>query len=528
MSNERRAMAWPSWLKGAAGRELRRPPRLRRPRAVAWVGLSVAALLAGGCGSTGHAGNAGHAGHVTTLKATRRSRLLSVGNLPAGWSVAPVTSAKGLAQVATSPCGAALVGVLSPPGLPKSPVGPSYDTASFVEGTTVPDLRDTLASGAQAQEAWQRFDAALAGCRKATFVYKGTNVLATGNPIALGRLGRSSSAYAWTLRSAGAKVGDHIDVILFQTAKYDGYLSYSDVGPPSLATLLAFARAAVAKAANGSTAPVPDTVSIASAPVQTVHTALGTVAYRTIGNGPALVMINGYSATMEDWDPLLVDALAQHHRVVVFDNAGVGRSQSLPAPLTTDAMANQTGALIDALHLAPADVLGWSMGTTIAQALAVLHPSDVGALVLCAPYPGNGAVVLPPRKVLDATSDPTALFPANQTGAEQIYNLAISSYPKAPPASNAANSAQLHALHEWWAGGDPAGRMVAKIAVPTLLADGTADRLDPGANIHLLARLIHRATLELYPDAGHAFLYQDYMTVAISINSFLNLAKSSH
>jgi pimeloyl-ACP methyl ester carboxylesterase len=519
MSNERQAKAWPSWLNRAAGSEIKRPPRLRRRGAMAWVGLAVAALVAVGCGSTGQ---------VAKLNATRRSSLLSVANLPGGWSVAPVTSTKGLSKVATSPCGAALAAVLSPPGLPKSPVGRTYDTASFVEGTTVPDLRDTLASGALAQEAWQRFDAALAGCRTATFVYKGTNVMATGNPLALAPLGRSSSAYAWTIRSAGATVGIHADIILFRTAKYYGYLSYSDVGPPPLSTFLAFARAAVTKATNGSTAPVPDTVSIASAVVQTVHTTLGTVAYRAIGNGPALVMINGYSATMEDWDPLLVDALAQHHRVVIFDNAGVGRSQKLPAPLTIDAMANQIGALIDALHLARADVLGWSMGTTIAQALAVLHPSDVRALILCAPYPGNGAVVLPPRKVLDATSDPTALFPANQTGAELIYNLAISSYPTSPPASNAADNAQLHALHEWWAGGDPAGRMVAQIAVPTLLADGSADRLDAGANSHLLTRLIHRATLKLYPDAGHAFLYQDSTAVAALVSSFLSHATSSH
>jgi pimeloyl-ACP methyl ester carboxylesterase len=521
MSKQRKASAGRGRPNHAGDNGVGRAPRLH-PGAIGRIGLAVAALLLAAWPG---------AAQAATLNASLRSHLLSVGDLPYGWSLAPVTGAKG--QLTTSPCGAALVAVLSPagrqgdPGLAESPLGPTYGTASFVEGAGLPSLREALASGAQAQEAWKRFGATLAGCRAATFMYKGTKVMATGGPLALARLGLASSAYAWTVREAGVQGGADVDLIVFQTANYYGYLSYLDVGPPPVPTMTAFARAAVAKATSGSTAPVPDSVSIASVRVQTVHTTLGTVAYRAIGAGPALVMITGWSATMEDWDPLLVDALAQHHRVVIFDNAGVGRSQSLPAPLTIDAMANRTGAFIDALGLGRPEVLGWSMGTTIAQALAVLHPSEVGALVLCAPYPGTGAVVLPPATALNATSDPTALFPADQVDAEIAYEVAISSYPKAPLARQATDSAQLRALHQWWAGGDPAGRLVAKIAVPTLLADGTADRLDPVANAHLLARLIPGATLKLYPDAGHGFLFQDHTAFAALVNSFLNQAKSS-
>jgi pimeloyl-ACP methyl ester carboxylesterase len=479
--------------------------------------LAVAALLAAAWPSTSQA---------ATLNATLRNHLLSVTDLPYGWSAAPVTSTKS-PQVTTSPCGSALAAALDDPGLAKDLLGPTYGTASFVEGVGLPSLREALASGAQAEDAWQRLDAALANCRTATFVSKGTKVVATGNPLALARLGLRSSAYAWTLTVAGARTGLEVDLILFQSAHYYGYFSYSAVGPPQVSTVMSFARAAVAKATSGSTAPVPDSVSIASAPVQTVHTTLGTVAYRVIGVGPPLVMINGYSGTMEGWDPVLVDALAQHHRVITFDNAGIGRTQSLPAPLTIDAMANQTGALIEALHLGRPEVLGWSMGTTIAQALDVLHPSEVSALVLCAPYPGNGAVVLPARSILDATNDPTSLFPANQVDAEIAYNLALLSYPKAPVAPQAIDSAQSKALDQWWAGGDPAGRLVARIAVPTLLADGTVDRLDPVANDHLLARLIPGATLQLYPDAGHAFLFQDDTAFAALVDLFLSQSKSS-
>jgi pimeloyl-ACP methyl ester carboxylesterase len=138
---------------------------------------------------------------------------------------------------------------------------------------------------------------------------------------------------------------------------------------------------------------------VVSAPVRIAHTRLGTVGYRVVGTGPPLILITGYTATMEAWDPWFVGALAEHYRVVIFDNAGVGRTQTLPAPLTVDAMANQTSALIDALGLERPDVLGWSMGGTIAQALAVLHPAQVRSLVLCATFPGTGKI-MPPAQAL--------------------------------------------------------------------------------------------------------------------------------
>ena len=143
---------------------------------------------------------------------------------------------------------------------------------------------------------------------------------------------------------------------------------------------------------------------------------------------------------MEGWDRRFADALAQHHRVVIFDNAGVGQTQALSAPLSIDAMANQTSALIAALGLQRPDVLGWSMGSMIAQALAVLHPDQVRRLVLCASFPGNGQAARPSQQAIHAltSSDPqkvmTDLFPADQTGAQNTYLAAISGYPAAPAA----------------------------------------------------------------------------------------------
>lgn len=234
-------------------------------------------------------------------------------------------------------------------------------------------------------------------------------------------------------------------------------------------------------------------------PVRVAHTSLGIVGYRIVGSGPPLVMITSYFATMEDWDPRFLDALARHYRVVMFDNAGIGDTQQLAGPLTIDAMARQTGALIDTLRLAKPDVLGWSMGGMIAQALAVLDPSEVGRLVLCATFPGTGTAV-PSATIASLTRlDPqqvaTVLFPANQAKAYNAFAAAISGYPPTAAPSAAVLAAQRHAVTQWWTGKDPAGRRLAAISVPTLIADGTTDWVDPVANDRTLARVIPAARL---------------------------------
>jgi pimeloyl-ACP methyl ester carboxylesterase len=279
------------------------------------------------------------------------------------------------------------------------------------------------------------------------------------------------------------------------------------------AVLMSFALSACAS----SPGKAPGTASVVSAPVRIAHTGLGAIGYRVVGSGPPLVLIMGYGWTMEGWDPRLVHALARHNRVVMFDNSGVGRTQELPPPLTIDAMADQTSALIDTLGLGRPDVLGWSMGGMIAQALAVLHPAQVGRLVLCATYPGTGAAVPPSQAALQAGSD----FPANQVKAYTAFTAAISEYPATHVASVAAKGAQGIASADWQDGIDATGRKVSGISVPTLIADGTEDQLDPVTNDHILARLIPRARLVLYPDAGHGFLFQDGTPFASLVDSFL-------
>jgi pimeloyl-ACP methyl ester carboxylesterase len=284
------------------------------------------------------------------------------------------------------------------------------------------------------------------------------------------------------------------------------------------ALILVAALLAAALSACGSSPPkqAPGTASVVSAPVRVAHTTDGAVGYRVVGSGPPLVMIQGYGWTIEEWDPRLVHALAAHHRVVMFDNSGIGRTRQLAVPFSIDDMAGQTSALISTLQLGRPDVLGWSLGGAVAQALAVLHPGQVGRLVLCATFPGNGSDQQPPPAAEPNRSD----FPSDQSSAYNAFKAAIAEYPAASGPAPAV-AGQSAALSDWLVGQDPAGRETSHITVPTLIADGTEDQLDPVANDHTLAGLIHGSKLKLYPDAGHAFLFQDWSRFAALVNSFL-------
>jgi pimeloyl-ACP methyl ester carboxylesterase len=291
--------------------------------------------------------------------------------------------------------------------------------------------------------------------------------------------------------------------------------------------MLAVCCAAAALAGCGSGSG-PD---VLTAPIQVVRTPAGTVAYRELGSGPALLLITGADASMDGWPPSFVDALAAHHTVVVFDNAGVGRTSAVSAPalLSITAMASQTSDLISALRLRRPAVLGWSMGGMIAQALAVSHPAQVSRLILAATAvgTGKGRPILPSAAsqcvCLGRSPAQVAaqLFPKNQAAAARAYLNDIEQYPASYGVSAATFHGQYLAVQRWVAGQDTAGRRVGDLRVPTLVADGTQDQFVGMANDRLLASSVPGAKLLLYDDAGHAFWFQDAARFIRAVETFL-------
>jgi pimeloyl-ACP methyl ester carboxylesterase len=266
---------------------------------------------------------------------------------------------------------------------------------------------------------------------------------------------------------------------------------------------------------------------ITAVPVSVIRTRDGQVAYRQLGTGTPLLLIMGLGGSIDAWEPSFVDELASRYRVIVFNNAGVGSTSALPVPLSATAMADQTSAFITALGQSRVDVLGWSLGGMVAQALAVRHSSQVNRLILAATQPGTGhAVPIPAAAAADAVSANPAnvlsvLFPTDQPAAAQQYVAGILSYPGYYSAPRAVLPQQSAAVGSWLAGSDPSGPRTTTIQAPTLVADGNDDALNPEANDRMLAETIPGAQLAIYTDAGHAFLFQDSSTFVPRVEQFL-------
>jgi pimeloyl-ACP methyl ester carboxylesterase len=288
------------------------------------------------------------------------------------------------------------------------------------------------------------------------------------------------------------------------------------------------AAALLPVAVPGASAATPGVTpaSVISAPVRTVRIGYGVVSYRAVGHGRALVLIMGLGGSIDVWPPGFIAPLARAHRVVAFDNEGIGRSTLRPGTLTISRMGDDTAAFIAALHLRSPDVLGWSMGGFIAQAFAVRHRGHYRRLILSATGPGDGHTVLPSPPVIRALTGDGGnilgyLFPPDQAREAPAFTAAITKYPHFYAASSQIFGLQLTASTQWLTGKDPSGHRYRRISAATLIGDGAQDELVPSANSRHLAGLIPDARLKLYPDAGHGFMFQDQSKWATLIDRFL-------
>ena len=289
------------------------------------------------------------------------TRLLTVSDFPAGWRATSVIAS----TPTNNPCLAGITTTVV-----------NHAETSFAQGSGLPAVTETIAEESNASAAFAKEVKVLNRCHTLHFDEGTTTGSVTLRPLTAPDVGATAVGYA--LSYASDQLNLTLDLILFTTRTYVGAVVYTDSLPPPLTTVAAITRGAVARLQGRTVAIGP--LSVVNAPVRTLTTPLGTVGYRSVGSGPPLLLITGYTGTMESWDPRFVDTLAEHHRVLLIDNAGIGATSALASPLSIDAMANQTSAFLRALGVARTDVLGWSMGGMIAQALAVLHPSQVRRL----------------------------------------------------------------------------------------------------------------------------------------------------
>ncbi len=117
-------------------------------------------------------------------------------------------------------------------------------------------------------------------------------------------------------------------------------------------------------------------------------------AYRDTGSrardGVPLVLLQHFRGNLDNWDPALIDALASTRRVITFDNTGVAGSTGT-TPNTVEQMAHDAIAFIAALDLGEVDLLGFSIGSFVAQQIALTRPVVVRRMVLASSAPQGAA-----------------------------------------------------------------------------------------------------------------------------------------
>jgi pimeloyl-ACP methyl ester carboxylesterase len=256
------------------------------------------------------------------------------------------------------------------------------------------------------------------------------------------------------------------------------------------------------------------------------------IAYRRIGNGRPLVVLNGFAATSADWDPSFAFRLASSNELILIDNRGIGSSTDDGSPFDIAQLADDVLRVIEALGVDRVNVLGWSMGGFIAQMLAVQRPGRISKLILLSTDPGGDDAVLTSAavwsKLIDMSGTPhdqarrllPLLFPSDY--AESIYR----EFGDTVAAARARLSPNLInrqvAAMDAWHCNEFASRL-REMNMPVLVAAGAADIVIPPSNALKLVNAIPGAWLAQFKGGGHAFMAQFPHPLADLVNSFLEL-----
>ena len=134
------------------------------------------------------------------------------------------------------------------------------------------------------------------------------------------------------------------------------------------------------------------------------------IKWESSGDGPPLLLIQGLGYGRWGWEPI-VPGLAARHRVVCFDNRGIGESDKPEGPYTAAQMAGDALQVLDEAGIERAHVLGASLGGMIAQELAVAAPERVDKLVLCCTTPGGPNAVPMPEVTMRLFAEAPSLAP---------------------------------------------------------------------------------------------------------------------
>ena len=259
-------------------------------------------------------------------------------------------------------------------------------------------------------------------------------------------------------------------------------------------------------------------------------------AYRDTGGGSGavpLVLFQHFRGNLDNWDPALIDALASTRRVVTFDNAGVGGSAGA-TPDTIEQMARDAIAFLAAMEFSQADFLGFSIGSFVAQQIALVRPAIVRRLVLASSAPQGaagmhgwapeviGAIGTPktsPEEYLDVFFTQSAS--SRQAGKEALQRMYARTQDRDTATTWATREAQYDAVCTWGIPDHARLERLSAIGMPVFVANGDSDPMILPRYSYLLAGLIPDTRVKIYPDSAHGFLFQHHAEFAADVEAFL-------
>lgn len=275
-----------------------------------------------------------------------------------------------------------------------------------------------------------------------------------------------------------------------------------------------------------------------TAATQVIETNGDRYAYRRFGAGssPPLLCLQHFMGTLDNWDPAITDPLATGREVILFDNAGVGKSSGV-VPRTIVEMARHALAFLGALGISSCDVLGYSLGGMVAIQMVQDVPSIFRRMVLVGTAPRGGKDIMHLEKpsLAPYLNDPklegyavlTKIFftptETSQTAGEAFIKRLVQrteDRDEPPRPDIAAN--QMAAFREWETFTGERFAELRNIRQPILVVNGVHDEMIPVFNSYSLIENLPNAALLVYPDAGHGSLYQYHESFVRQAIDFLS------